>query len=95
MKTNKSIFYSVVILLLFTLSNCKKEIGPTEDIACSGQVINENHPKKNAIDAIISDYVKKLYNKNGYLKCLSVGHNLITRIYSFKTGYNLRKCCKR
>jgi hypothetical protein len=25
----------------------------------------------------ISDYVKKLYNKNGYLKCLSVGHNLM------------------
>ena len=59
MKINKSIFYSVIILLLFILNNCKKEIGPTDDISCSGQIINENHPKKNAIDAIISDYIKK------------------------------------
>jgi len=59
MKTNKSIFYSLLILLLFSLNNCKKEIGPTDDIACSGQIINENHPKKNAINAIITDYVKK------------------------------------
>ena len=59
MKTNKSVFYSVIILLLFTLNNCKKEIGPTDDITCSGQIVNENHPRKNAIDAIITDYVKK------------------------------------
>jgi D-alanyl-D-alanine carboxypeptidase len=92
MKTNKFIYYLLLILLLFSLNNCKKEIGPTEDITCSGQNINENHPKKNAINTIIADYVKKglpgisvlIEDSNG-IYANSVGFADIENNIAFKT----------
>jgi len=59
MKANKAITQLLAVLLVFSWINCKKEIGPTDDVTCTASGINDNHPKRDAINAIISAYVKK------------------------------------
>jgi len=57
MKSSKIIF--LLILSVFNFVKCKKEIGPTVLVDCVTPDLNLNHPKKDKVNAIIVDYIKK------------------------------------